>query len=59
MLLAIDIGNTNVTDSAWVRLTATYSVALANSSLALYVETASATAPARPEKCPIGATITS
>ena len=39
------IGNTNVTASGWVRLTTTYSVALANSSLALYVETASSTAP--------------
>ena len=32
------IGNTNVTADAWVRLTATYDVALANSSLFLYVE---------------------
>jgi endo-1,4-beta-xylanase len=32
------IGNTNVTANAWVRLTTTYDVALANSSLILYVE---------------------
>jgi len=32
------IGNTNVTADAWVRLVATYDVALANSSLFLYVE---------------------
>ncbi len=35
------IGNTNVTADAWVRLTTTYDVALANSSLILYVESAS------------------
>ncbi|HEU0184482.1 MAG TPA: endo-1,4-beta-xylanase, partial [Blastocatellia bacterium] len=34
------IGNTNVTSDAWVRLTTTYDVALANSSLILYVESA-------------------
>jgi endo-1,4-beta-xylanase len=32
------VGNTNVTADAWVRLTTTYDVALANSSLILYVE---------------------
>jgi endo-1,4-beta-xylanase len=32
------VGNTNVTANAWVRLQATYDVALANSSLTLYVE---------------------
>src|SRR5262245_19342357 len=35
------VGNTTVTSGAWVRLTATYDVALANSSLILYVESAS------------------
>jgi endo-1,4-beta-xylanase len=35
------VGNTNVTSGAWVRLTTTYDVALANSSLILYVESAS------------------
>jgi len=35
------VGNTNVTSDAWVRLTTTYDVALANSSLILYVESAS------------------
>jgi endo-1,4-beta-xylanase len=34
------IGNTNVTSDAWVRLTTTFDVALANSSLILYVESA-------------------
>jgi len=34
------VGNTNVTSGAWVRLTTTYDVALANSSLILYVESA-------------------
>jgi endo-1,4-beta-xylanase len=34
------VGNTNVTSDAWVRLTTTYDVALANSSLILYVESA-------------------
>ena len=38
------IGNTNVTADAWVRLVATYDVALANSSLFLYVESASSLA---------------
>ena len=38
------IGNTNVTADAWVRLTTTYDVALANSSLILYVESASSLA---------------
>jgi endo-1,4-beta-xylanase len=38
------IGNTNVTADAWVRLTTTYDVALANSSLFLYVESASSLA---------------
>ena len=38
------IGNTNVTADAWVRLTTTYDVALANSSLTLYVESASSLA---------------
>jgi len=37
------IGNTNVTADAWVRLTTTYDVALANSSLTLYVESDSGT----------------
>src|SRR5215475_1378562 len=32
------VGNTTVTSDAWVRLTTTYEVALANSSLILYVE---------------------
>src|SRR6185436_17095640 len=32
------VNNTNVTADAWVRLVATYDVALANSSLFLYVE---------------------
>jgi len=32
------VGNTNVTANAWVRLQATYDVALANSSLTMYVE---------------------
>src|SRR5262245_46746952 len=32
------VGNTTVTSGAWVRLTTTYDVALANSSLFLYVE---------------------
>src|SRR5262245_1443549 len=35
------VGNTNVTSDAWVRLTTLYDVALANSSLILYVESAS------------------
>jgi endo-1,4-beta-xylanase len=39
------VGNTNVTADAWMRLTAVYDVALANSSLFLYVESASSTAP--------------
>jgi endo-1,4-beta-xylanase len=34
------VGNTNVTSGAWVRLTTTFDVALANSSLILYVESA-------------------
>lgn len=38
------IGNTNVTADSWVRLTTTYDVALANSSLFLYVESASSLA---------------
>jgi endo-1,4-beta-xylanase len=38
------VGNTPVTANAWVRLQTTYSVALANSSLTLYVESASGTA---------------
>jgi endo-1,4-beta-xylanase len=38
------VGNTTVTANAWVRLQATYPVALANSSLTLYVESASGTA---------------
>jgi endo-1,4-beta-xylanase len=38
------IGNTNVTADTWVRLTTTYDVALANSSLFLYVESASSLA---------------
>jgi endo-1,4-beta-xylanase len=37
------VGNTTVTANAWVRLQATYNQALANSSLVLYVETASGT----------------
>jgi endo-1,4-beta-xylanase len=37
------IGNTTVTDSAWTRLITTYDVALANSSLQFYIETASGT----------------
>ena len=37
------VGNTNVTADAWVRLTTTYDVALANTSLFLYVESASGT----------------
>ena len=37
------VGNTTVTANAWVRLQATYSQALANSSLVLYVESASGT----------------
>jgi endo-1,4-beta-xylanase len=35
------IGNTTVTDSAWVRLAVNYDVALANTALTLYVESAS------------------
>lgn len=38
------VGNTNVTADAWVRLTTTYDVALANSSLTLYVESDSSPA---------------
>jgi endo-1,4-beta-xylanase len=38
------VGNTTVTADAWVRLQATYDVALANSTLTLYVESASGTA---------------
>jgi endo-1,4-beta-xylanase len=38
------VGNTNVTANAWVRLQATYDVALANSSLTLYVESNGGTA---------------
>ena len=38
------IGDTNVTADAWVRLTTTYDVALANSSLFLYVESSSSLA---------------
>ncbi len=38
------VGNTNVGTDAWVRLTTTYDVALANSSLTLYVESASSLA---------------
>lgn len=34
------VGSTNVTSDAWVRLTTTYDVALANSSLILYLESA-------------------
>jgi endo-1,4-beta-xylanase len=34
------VGNTNVTSDAWVRLTTTFDVTLANSSLILYVESA-------------------
>ena len=37
------VGNTTVTADAWVRLQATYDLALANSSLTLYVESASGT----------------
>jgi endo-1,4-beta-xylanase len=37
------VGNTTVTAGAWVRLQATYNLALANSSLTLYVESASGT----------------
>ena len=37
------VGNTTVTANAWVRLEATYNQALANSSLTLYVESASGT----------------
>ena len=37
------VGNTTVTAGGWVRLQATYSQALANSSLTLYVESASGT----------------
>ena len=37
------VGNTTVTANAWVRLEATYNQALANSSLVLYVESASGT----------------
>jgi endo-1,4-beta-xylanase len=37
------VGNTTVTQNAWVRLQATYDQALANSSLVLYVESASGT----------------
>jgi endo-1,4-beta-xylanase len=37
------VGNTTVTQNAWVRLQATYDLALANSSLTLYVESASGT----------------
>jgi endo-1,4-beta-xylanase len=37
------VGNTTVTANAWVRLQATYNQALANSSLVLYVESASGT----------------
>jgi endo-1,4-beta-xylanase len=38
------VGNTTVTANAWVRLQATYDDALANSSLTMYVESASGTA---------------
>ena len=38
------VGNTPVTANAWVRLQATYPLALANSSLTLYLESASGTA---------------
>jgi endo-1,4-beta-xylanase len=38
------VGNTTVTANSWVRLQATYPLALANSSLTLYVESASGTA---------------
>jgi endo-1,4-beta-xylanase len=38
------VGNTTVTAGAWVRLQATYDLALANSSLTMYVETNSGTA---------------
>ncbi len=38
------VGNTNVTADSWVRLTTTYNVALANTSLILYVESASSLA---------------
>jgi endo-1,4-beta-xylanase len=37
------VGNTTVTANAWVRLQATHDMALANSSLTLYVESASGT----------------
>jgi endo-1,4-beta-xylanase len=37
------VGNTTVTAGAWVRLQATYNQALANSSLTLYVESATGT----------------
>jgi endo-1,4-beta-xylanase len=37
------VGNTTVTQNAWVRLQATYDVALANSQLTMYVESASGT----------------
>ncbi|HXU61480.1 MAG TPA: endo-1,4-beta-xylanase [Polyangia bacterium] len=38
------VGNTTVTSGAWVRLQATYDMALANTSAVLYVESASGTA---------------
>jgi endo-1,4-beta-xylanase len=38
------VGNTPVTANAWVRLQTTYPLALANSSLTLYIESASGTA---------------
>ena len=38
------VGNTTVTANAWVRLQATYDVALANTSLTMYVESSSGTA---------------
>lgn len=38
------VGNTNVTADSWVRLVTTYDVALANSSLFLYVESATSLA---------------
>ena len=38
------VGNTNVTADAWVRLTTTYDVALANTSLTLYVESSTSLA---------------
>jgi endo-1,4-beta-xylanase len=41
----IVVGNTTVTSDAWVHLQATYDQALANSSLVLYVESASGTQP--------------